>query len=97
MVTSFLLLFPLVVMIRSTLKSAFRRHWAVQVLDMAFVAAGVGLGIAMRVFGLTAPATHQGLGCMTTVLLLVQSAAGYQHHVVYMRLRQRPWLSHLHI
>ncbi|PFH57166.1 hypothetical protein XA68_15426 [Ophiocordyceps unilateralis] len=101
MLTAFLLLFPLgIVIIRSGMKEAFRRHWILQASAAGLVTVGVGLAIAIRLSDHDdddASTRHQVLGGTTAVLVLAQSVAGYQHHVLYVRLRQRTCVSYLHI
>ncbi|PHH93021.1 hypothetical protein CDD83_2131 [Cordyceps sp. RAO-2017] len=99
MATAFLFIFPLgVAAMRSGSAQSFKYHWALQLIGTAFAEAGAITGICMtgaRVASTTR--THGPLGVSVAVLLLVQALAGWRHHVVFVRIRRRTWISHLHI
>ncbi|KAK3491076.1 uncharacterized protein B0T23DRAFT_421390 [Neurospora hispaniola] len=96
MTVAFLILFPLgVILIRSS-GNAFQKHWLVQALASIFTLAGAGVGLYMT--GRHIPSTvHQWLGLAVTFLLVVQVILGWRHHVDFLRIRRRTWISHGHI
>lgn len=99
MAVGFLGLFPLgLVMIRmnSGKGRPFKRHWRVQVL--ATTVAVVGAMIGGRLSKWHMPKTsHQWLGVGIVVGLVVQSVLGWRHHVDFVRIKRRTWISHGHI
>ncbi|EGO56228.1 hypothetical protein NEUTE1DRAFT_117243 [Neurospora tetrasperma FGSC 2508] len=96
MTVAFLILFPLgVILIRSS-GNAFQKHWLVQALASIFTLAGAGVGLYMT--GRHIPSTvHQWLGLAVTFLLVVQAILGWRHHMDFLRIRRRTWISHGHI
>lgn len=95
--TSFLLLIPLGVMaMRSGSTESFKYHWLLQALASLFVTAGAITGIAMG-RGKAFTSTHQWIGVAITLLVGVQMILGWRHHVVFLRVRCRTWISHAHI
>ncbi|KAL9114973.1 MAG: hypothetical protein Q9227_001216 [Pyrenula ochraceoflavens] len=95
MTTSFLLLFPLgILSIRSGHPHSFRYHWILQVAasGLAFLGIALGLLLSSAIVKL-----HQYVGVALLGLLLVQMWAGWRHHVVFVRLRRRTWVSDGHV
>ncbi|KAJ4163948.1 hypothetical protein LMH87_005645 [Akanthomyces muscarius] len=97
MLVAFLLLFPLgVVGIRSGLDKAFKYHWTIQAGAMAFAAVGAALGVYMsrgNLFG----SAHQKIGLAVFALLFAQAASGWWHHVRFVQIRRRTWVSYGHM
>lgn len=97
MVLAFIVLFPLgVVGIRSGFTKAFKYHWTIQVAAVAVAATGAGLGISMSAGNLFGSA-HQKIGLAVVALLLVQMASGWWHHVLFVKIRRRTWVSYGHM
>ncbi|KAK4108509.1 iron reductase domain protein [Canariomyces notabilis] len=74
----------------------FKRHWVMQ-----FVATGlawVGATVAAVMTGGRLPRTvHQWLGVGIVLVLGLQGLLGWRHHVRFLRIRRRTWVSHAHI
>ncbi|KAK3937831.1 hypothetical protein QBC46DRAFT_391682 [Diplogelasinospora grovesii] len=95
--TAFLGMFPLgVVLVRSP-GNAFKRHWTTQVLatGTAWTGAAVGLIMSGGFKGLRT--THQWVGLIIMVALGIQGILGWRHHLDYLRIRRRTWISYGHI
>lgn len=98
MSTAFLLLFPLgVVAMRSGSASSFKWHWAVQAIGSLFVLAGAVSGIVASGAAHVFDSTHKWVGMLITLLLAAQGLAGWKHHVDFLRIKRRTWISRLHI
>lgn len=96
MTVAFLILFPLGVMLIRSGGNAFQKHWLVQALASVFTLAGAGVGLYMT--GRRIPSTfHQWLGLAITLLLVVQVFLGWRHHMDFLRIRRRTWISYGHI
>ncbi|KAK3386860.1 hypothetical protein B0H63DRAFT_141610 [Podospora didyma] len=95
--TAFLVLFPLGVMLmRTSSGNPFQRHWIVQLAATGLAWTGAVVGLAMTQFRL--PHTlHQWVGIIIVLGLGVQAVLGWRHHVVFLQLRRRTWISHVHI
>ncbi|KAI0378055.1 iron reductase domain protein [Hypomontagnella monticulosa] len=92
---AFLVLFPLgVLAIRSGRTGAFKYHWVLQLAASGLTATGFVLGLML---GNKIDTFHQVLGISLTACLGIQSILGWRHHMVFLRLRHRTWLSHSHI
>ncbi|OAA73468.1 Carbohydrate-binding domain family 9-like protein [Cordyceps fumosorosea ARSEF 2679] len=97
MLLAFLALFPLgVVGIRSGLDRAFKYHWTIQAGAMCFATVGAALGIYMSRGNLLGSA-HQKVGLAVFALLFAQAASGWWHHVRFVRIRRRTWVSYAHM
>ncbi|GAB1312612.1 hypothetical protein MFIFM68171_02822 [Madurella fahalii] len=101
MSAAFLVVFPAgAVLIRLTKGAGkgtpFRRHWFAQATATALAWAGAAVG-ALMTGGRLPRTVHQWLGGGIVLALLVQSLLGWQHHVRFLRIRRRTWLSHAHI
>jgi len=97
MSVAFVVLFPLgVVLMRTPSGNPFKRHWMVQALATAMTWLGAVLGAAMT--GGQMPHTlHQGAGVAISLALGVQIVLGWRHHMVFLQVRHRTWVSHAHI
>ncbi|RFU72941.1 hypothetical protein TARUN_9313 [Trichoderma arundinaceum] len=96
MMTSFLLLFPVgAVAIRSGSNNSFKYHWVIQATATASALSGAVLAIIMsdKVFG----SPHQIAGVVIVSLLIVQAVLGWRHHVTFIRIFRRTWISYAHI
>ena len=94
---AFLALFPAgVVLMRTAGGNPFRRHWTVQLAATAL--AWLGAVVAAVMTGGQAPRTaHQWIGVVVVLALAVQAVLGWRHHMVFLRIRKRTWISHAHI
>lgn len=96
MMTAFLLLFPVgAVAIRSGSEKSFKYHWVIQASAMVSALCGAIVAIVMsdRVFG----SPHQIAGVVIVSLLVVQAVLGWRHHVDFIRIFRRTWISYVHI
>lgn len=94
---AFLALFPLgVVAMRSGAPKAFKYHWTMQVSAVSLAAVGAALGISMSKGNLFGSA-HQNIGLAVFALLFVQAASGYVHHVRFVKIQRRTWVSYAHM
>lgn len=96
MMLAFLFLFPAgAVAIRSGSDRSFKLHWVLQVTAMVSALSGAVLAVIMsdKVFG----SPHQIAGVVITLLLMVQAVLGWRHHVEFIRVFRRTWISYAHI
>ena len=92
---AFLLLFPAgVVALKSGASWSFKYHWMLQLAASLTVGLGVALGFFLRKSIDTA---HQRIGIGIAFCLGIQGVLGWRHHVIFLRIRRRTWLSHTHI
>ncbi|KAJ8130250.1 hypothetical protein O1611_g3381 [Lasiodiplodia mahajangana] len=92
---AFLLLYPAgVVALRSGNAKAFKYHWRLQLVASIFTA--LGFCIALTYEGAIS-SVHQILGISLLVGIAIQIVLGWRHHVAFLRVRRRSWLSHSHI
>ena len=95
MALAFLALFPAgVVAMRSGARWAFTVHWILQGVASAAVGGGMVAGLALQ---REINTTHQVLGLVISGILGLQALLGWKHHVDYVRIQRRTWISHLHI
>ncbi|EGX94293.1 integral membrane protein [Cordyceps militaris CM01] len=95
MAAAFLLFIPGgVVAMRSGSPRSFTYHWIIQLTAATMILAGMGVGISLQKRINT---THQILGLTIVGVLFVQSYLGYKHHVDFVKIRRRTWISHCHI
>ncbi|KAK0613657.1 hypothetical protein B0T14DRAFT_526669 [Immersiella caudata] len=94
---AFIVLFPLgVVLMRTPSGNPFKRHWMVQAAATGLTWLGAVAGAVMT--GGRAPRTfHQWIGAMIALTLGAQVVLGWRHHMVFLRVRHRTWVSHAHI
>ncbi|KAK0638982.1 hypothetical protein B0T16DRAFT_394790 [Cercophora newfieldiana] len=94
---SFLVLFPLgVILMRTPSGNPFKRHWVVQAVATGMTWLGAVLGAV--VMGGRMPHTfHQWIGAVVSLTLGAQILMGWRHHMVFLRVRHRTWISHAHI
>ncbi|KAL6892249.1 hypothetical protein GGI43DRAFT_413516 [Trichoderma evansii] len=96
MMTAFLVLFPAGAMaIRSGSDKSFRFHWVIQVAGLVSAFSGAVLAIIMsdRIFG----SPHQIAGVVIFSLLFVQALLGWRHHMDFIRIFRRTWISYTHV
>ncbi|KAK4454863.1 hypothetical protein QBC34DRAFT_390971 [Podospora aff. communis PSN243] len=94
---AFLLLFPLgVVLMRTPSGNPFKRHWVVQAAATGLT--WLGAVVAAVMTGGRMPRTfHQWIGAAIALTLEFQFVLGWRHHMVFLRVRHRTWVSHAHI
>ncbi|RYP05869.1 hypothetical protein DL764_003512 [Monosporascus ibericus] len=94
---AFLFLFPLgVLLMRSGRANAFKLHWMFQLVSTAVMAIGVISGTVMsRERGFST--THQWLGLFVALAVPVQGILGWRHHLAFIQIWRRTWISHVHI
>lgn len=92
---TFLLFFPGgVVAMRSPTSRAFQYHWIIQLVASLCVAVGAILGIVMS-RSISSP--HQIAGLVVSLTLDIQGILGWRHHMAFIRIKHRTWISHTHI
>lgn len=92
---AFLLFFPSgVFAMRSGSSKAFKYHWIIQLVASSFLILGAILGLLLDSKIST---VHQGMGIAIALSVGAQGMLGWRHHVVFLRIRRRTWLSHSHI
>ena len=95
MLTPFLVLFPSgVFALRSGSLKGFKYHWILQLSAYLLFIFGMLLGLLM---GRPINTTHQVFGLALAIILGLQSLLGWKHHIVFLRVRRRTWLSHSHV
>lgn len=96
MALAFLLLLPcgVLAMVSSSPSTAFRLHWIMQLSAIACIAVGLPLGLLLRD---RLDAAHQMLGLATVVAVGAQATMGFCHHVQFLRVPRRTWISHAHV
>ncbi|KAL3295331.1 integral membrane protein [Colletotrichum asianum] len=93
---AFLFLFPMgVVAILSGSRNAFRFHWVLQATATMFAGLGAIVGLIMSGRQPFA-AVHQIVGIAIVLALSVQVILGLRHHVIFLRVRHRTWVSQAH-
>jgi hypothetical protein len=92
---AFLLIFPTgTLAIRSGFPLAFKYHWVIQVVASGLTGVGFVLGLLHR---REVNTIHQLVGIFLMACLGMQSFVGWRHHIVFLRLHRRTWLSHSHM
>ncbi|UNI18533.1 hypothetical protein JDV02_004797 [Purpureocillium takamizusanense] len=95
MMVAFLLLLPLgVLAIRSGSPRSFKYHWIIQTTASLAMAGGLAAGLSMHPEIST---VHQVVGVCLAGMVVVQIYLGWRHHVDFVRIRRRTWISHAHI
>ena len=93
---AFLVIFPLgVLAMRSQSSKSFKYHWIIQLIASLCTGAGAIIGIVMSHGSFNSP--HQVAGLLVSGVLGLQAFLGWRHHVIFVRVRQRTWISHAHI
>ena len=95
MVLAFLVLFPAgVIAIRSGSPKSFKYHWVIQLVASVLTTVGVMSG-----FLLERPinSVHQGVGIGIASCIGIQGVLGWRHHMDFLQIHQRTWISHSHI
>lgn len=92
---AFLLLFPAgVIGMRSGSPKSYTYHWAIQMSASILLLVGLGLGLMK---GRKINTTHQSVGIALASSIGLQGILGYWHHVRFLRLRRRTWVSYAHV
>lgn len=95
MAAAFLFLFPAgVFTMRSGSSKSFKYHWIIQVLAALAVLGGMTVGLTLQKKINTA---HQIVGLSIVGILFLQAYMGYKHHIDFVRIHRRTWISHSHI
>lgn len=95
MSVSFLFFFPAgIFAIRSGSPKAFRYHWVLQLGASSLVLLGVFLGLYLAPEIST---IHQRVGLAIALSIVAQGLLGWRHHMIFLRIRRRTWLSYSHI
>ncbi|KAM3494847.1 hypothetical protein MY3957_001815 [Beauveria namnaoensis] len=95
MAAAFLLFIPSgVVAMRSGSSKSFKYHWIIQMTAAILILAGMGVGVSLQKKVNT---THQILGLTIVGVLFVQSYLGYKHHMDFVKIHRRTWISYSHI
>lgn len=94
MTLSFLVLYPLgVFFLRSPRPTAFNLHWTVNSLGSVSVSIAAIIGF---VNSRSISITHQYLGILLVCALAVQTVLGWRHHIIYLQVQRRTWMSSVH-
>ncbi|KAK3315601.1 hypothetical protein B0H66DRAFT_347492 [Apodospora peruviana] len=97
--TAYLILFPLgVVLMRTPSRKGnpFKRHWIIQLIATACAWTGALVGMSHTRWSL--PHTpHTILGSTIALALAVQGVLGWRHHMDFLKIRKRTWISYTHI
>ena len=95
MAFAFLLLFPAGVFgMRSGSNRAFKNHWIIQAAASLVTACGTITGLTLQH---NINTTHQIIGVLLSGGLTLQVFLGYKHHMDFIRINQRTWISYSHI
>ncbi|CEJ87274.1 Putative Cellobiose dehydrogenase [[Torrubiella] hemipterigena] len=95
MAAAFLLFIPSgVLAMRSGSPKSFKYHWIIQLTAAITILGGMGVGLTLQKKINTA---HQIIGLTIVGLLFVQSYLGYKHHMDFIKIHKRTWISHSHI
>ncbi|KAE8381146.1 hypothetical protein BDV26DRAFT_255822 [Aspergillus bertholletiae] len=93
---SFLVIFPLgVLAMRSQSNKSLKYHWIIQLVASLCTGVGAIIGIIMSRGSFNSP--HQVAGLLVSGILGLQAFLGWRHHVIFLRVRHRTWISHAHI
>jgi len=96
--SSFLALSLGLVAIRSGLAKSFKYHWMIQLVASAFILLGCGMGIILTFkHGGRFHTTHQWLGLLLGLGVVVQSWLGWRHHVIFVKIGRRTAVSNYHV
>ncbi|KIM96662.1 hypothetical protein OIDMADRAFT_32595 [Oidiodendron maius Zn] len=92
----FLLLYPAgLIAINSGSSKSFQYHWMLQLAASLLAAAGMMTGLVLSPDIRTA--RHKQLGVLIGLLLGFQLVSGWRHHVIFVKIRRRTWISRVHI
>lgn len=92
---AFVLLFPMgVVGLRIGKPKSFQYHWVIQLIGSILIVGGILLGYFKSE---KIDTWHQWIGIGIALVLGFQGFFGWWHHVRYVRLKRRTWVSHVHI
>lgn len=91
----FFVLLPLgVFFMRAKSSKSFKYHWIIQLAASVLTLVGTTIGIEM---GGKINTAHQWAGCVLTLILGIQGVLGWRHHVRFLQIKQRTWISYFHI
>lgn len=97
LIAAFLLLFPAgVAALRFGSPRAFTYHWTMQLAGSLSAGIAIILGLVMS-RGRPYLTVHQCLGVVVALVLSAQGFLGWSHHLTFLKIRRRTWVSHAHI
>ncbi len=92
---AFLLLFPAgVIAMRSGSPKSFKYHWVIQMFASIFTTLGVIAGLMLDQ---PINTVHQGVGIAIASSIGIQGILGWRHHMDFLKIRRRTWISYAHI
>jgi hypothetical protein len=92
---AFLFVFPIgIVAIRSGSPRSFRYHWLIQASATILALTGCLVGYATSK-GVVL--WHQYIGIFFAFALIAQVLAGWRHHVNFVQIKRRTWVSYVHL
>ena len=95
MAIAFLLLFPAgIVSIRLDLPTSYKYHWVLQLVGSVCFLLGLVLGLTK---GRKIDSVHQIAGLVLVSCTGIQGLLGWIHHVRFIRLSRRTWVSYAHV
>ncbi|TQV94646.1 integral membrane protein [Cordyceps javanica] len=95
MAGAFLFLIPGgVVAMRSGSPKSFKYHWIIQMTAATMIIGGMGVSISLQK---SINTTHQIVGLIVVAVLCAQAYMGYKHHVDFVEIHRRTWISYSHI
>ncbi|KAI4153532.1 MAG: hypothetical protein LQ340_002265, partial [Diploschistes diacapsis] len=95
MCSVFLVLYPAgILAIRSGGPLSVRHHYLLQLSGSALALTGILVGYVTST-GIVL--WHQYVGLFLGLAIVLQGVAGWRHHVNFVRVRRRTWVSHVHL
>ena len=95
LLVAFIVAFPTgTIAIKSRSLRAFQCHWMIQVAAFIFAMTGITIGLVLSPNLRTSH--HKQLGVIIGSLLFLQLLSGWRHHVVFLKVRRRTWISKTH-
>ena len=92
---AFLVIFPAgVIAMRFGSSKSFKYHWMLQLGASIFTTLGFIAGLLLDK---PIASVHQGVGIGITSLLGIQGILGWRHHMDFLRIHRRTWVSHMHL
>lgn len=96
LLTAFIVLYPAgVITINSGSSKSFKYHWTVQLAASVLGIVGVITGLVLSPDIRTAH--HKQIGVLIGLLLGFQLVSGWRHHMIFLKIHRRTWISSVHI